>query len=78
MTLGVASSGDTFKGTSEEETSVEVKDGKINGDALTWSMDVPIPMPMTLDCQATVTGDTMDGTVKAGDFGNFPLTGKRE
>ena len=36
-----------------------------------------VPMPMTLDCKATVEGDTLTGTVGAGAFGSFPLTGTR-
>ena len=55
----------------------EVKNGKVDGNALTWQIDVTVPMPMTLDCQATVDGDTMTGTVTAGAFGSFPLTGTR-
>ena len=34
-------------------------------------------MPMTLDCKATVDGDTITGSVGAGAFGSFPLTGSR-
>ena len=36
-----------------------------------------VPMPMTLDCEATVNGDTLSGTVGAGAFGSFPLSGTR-
>lgn len=34
-------------------------------------------MSLTLAIDGKVTGDTMDGTVKVGDFGEFPFTGKR-
>lgn len=34
-------------------------------------------MALTLAIDGKVTGDTMDGTVKVGDFGEFPFTGKR-
>jgi hypothetical protein len=34
-------------------------------------------MPMKLDCTATVDGDALSGTVTAGMFGSFPMTGKR-
>jgi hypothetical protein len=56
----------------------EIKDGHVTGDTLTWKTDILVPMPMTLDCKATVTGNTMSGTVTAGAFGTFPLTGTRE
>jgi hypothetical protein len=32
---------------------------------------------MTLECTATVDGDKIDGSVKAGMFGTFPMTGTR-
>ena len=57
---------------------MDVKDGKINGDELTWAMDMTVPMPMTLNCKATVNGDQLTGTVNAGAFGDMPLTGERQ
>ncbi|MGC6400428.1 hypothetical protein ACNI3Q_07600 [Sphingomonas sp. FW199] len=77
-TLSVTSNGDTFTGTySGAMGTTEVKDGKVSGDRLTWKVDIVVPMPMTLDCEATVDGDTITGTVGAGVFGSFPLSGKR-
>ncbi len=58
--------------------SMDVKDGKIDGDTLTWAMDMTVPMPMTLNCTANVNGDQMTGTVNAGAFGDMPLTGQRQ
>jgi hypothetical protein len=57
--------------------TTEVKDGKVDGNRLTGKFDITVPMPMTLDFDATVDGDTMTGTVTAGAFGAFPLTGTR-
>ena len=34
-------------------------------------------MALTFTIDGKVAGDSMDGTVKIGDFGEFPLTGKR-
>ena len=48
------------------------------GDTLKWKMDMTVPMPMTLNCTATVNGDQMTGTVNAGAFGDMPLTGQRQ
>jgi hypothetical protein len=77
-TLTVASNGDHFTGTySGAMGTTEVKDGKVAGDTLTWKVDIVVPMPMTLDCEATVDGDVITGTVGAGVFGSFPMTGKR-
>lgn len=77
-TLTVASGGDTFTGTySGAMGTTDIKDGKVDGDTLSWSVDIVVPMPMTLTIQATVDGDAINGTVTAGAFGSFPLTGAR-
>ena len=71
--------GNTFTGSMAGGMgSMDVKDGKINGDELTWAMDMTVPMPMTLNCKATVNGDQMTGTVNAGAFGDMALTGERQ
>lgn len=77
-TLTIQSSGDSFTGQySGAMGTTEVKNGKIDGDTLTWSLDITVPMPMTLTAQATVEGDSLNGQVTAGAFGSFPMTGKR-
>lgn len=77
--LTVASSGESFSGTmSGAMGSIEVEDGKIDGDKLSWKMNIKVPMPMTLDCSATVDGDSITGSAGAGAFGSFPLTGTRQ
>ena len=77
-TLTIVTSGDTFTGTySGAMGTTEIKDGKVDGDTLTWKLDITVPMPMTLDGNATVDGDTITGTVTAGAFGAFPLSGTR-
>lgn len=56
--------------------SVEITDGTVEGDTISWKMSIVVPMPMTLDCKATAEGDTLTGTVGAGAFGSFPMTGR--
>lgn len=51
--------------------------GRIDGNKLTWTMDMKVPMPMTLECDATIDGDSLTGGVKAGAFGTSPMTGTR-
>ncbi len=52
--------------------------GKFDGDnKITWTMDMKVPMPMMLECEATVDGDTLTGGVKAGMFGTSPMSGTR-
>jgi hypothetical protein len=77
-TLTVTSAGDSFTGTyAGAMGSTEINDGKVNGDTLTWSLNITVPMPMTLTCEATVDGDAIKGTVTAGAFGSFPMEGTR-
>jgi hypothetical protein len=78
-TMTVNSNGDTFTGTSAGQMgSTDIVDGKVDGNKLTWKTNITVPMPMTLDGAATVDGDTMTGTMTAGAFGSFPLTGTRK
>jgi len=78
-TLTVEDNGDgTFSGNMAGAMgSMEVEDGAIGGNKLTWKMQMTVPMPMTLDCEATVDGDVLNGTVNAGAFGAMPLSGTR-
>lgn len=71
--------GDTFTGTNVGAMgSMDLENGKVDGNKLTWSMKMTVPMPMTLEGEATVDGDTLTGSVKAGAFGSFPMNGTRE
>ncbi|EJU10024.1 hypothetical protein LH128_25910 [Sphingomonas sp. LH128] len=70
--------GDSFSGNITGDLgSMDVTSGRIAGQTLTWSMKMTVPMPMDLDCSATVEGDALTGTVKAGMFGAMELTGTR-
>lgn len=77
-TFTVTVDGDSFTGAVDGAMGhMDVADGKVSGNVLTWKMDMKVPMPMTLDCEATVDGDTLTGKVVAGAFGSMPLTGTR-
>ena len=70
--------GDTFTGQQAGAMgSMDVVDGKVDGNTLTWKMNMTVPMPMTLTGEATVEGDAITGTVDAGAFGKMPLSGTR-
>ena len=56
---------------------LEVEDGKIDGDKLTWKMNMTVPVPLELTCVATITGDELQGTVSAPSYGDMAMTGKR-
>ena len=71
--------GDTFTGSNVGAMgSMDLENGKVDGNKLTWSMKMTVPMPMTLEGEATVDGDTITGGVKAGAFGTFPMNGTRK
>jgi hypothetical protein len=57
--------------------STDLENVAVNGDALTFTMNVKSPLPMTVEGEATISGDSMTGSMKAGAFGAFPLTGAR-
>jgi len=77
MTLTVRSDGTGFTGdVSGAMGSMDVT-GTVDGDTVSWKQSMTVPMPMTLDCEATIDGDTLTGTVGAGAFGSFPMSGTR-
>jgi hypothetical protein len=77
-TLDFTSDGSTVTGTqSGPQGSQAIKDGKIDGDTVTWANSITTPFPMTLEFKGTVDGDSFKGTVKAGAFGSFPFEGGR-
>lgn len=76
--LTINPDGDSFTGQMAGGMgSMDITDGKVEGDTIKWQMAMTVPMPMTLDCEATVDGDAITGNVKAGAFGAFPLNGTR-
>ena len=56
---------------------VDIEDGTVDGQSLTWKASITSPMAMTLEFSATVDGDEMKGDVKLGAFGNADFTGTR-
>lgn len=57
--------------------SLDIPDGRIAGNNLSWQMKLSMPLPMTLDCTAIVDGDMLSGHVRAGLFGTMTLAGVR-
>ena len=76
--LTLVSEGDRFSGSNVADIgSLDVVDGRIDGNRISWRMPTKKPMPMTLIAKAVIDGDTMEGTVVMGAFGNATMTGKR-
>ena len=79
LTVVPGDDGTTFTGSNAGPMgSLDVIDGKIDGNTLTWKMEMIVPMPLTLDCTATIDGDTLTGTVNAGMFGDMAMSGTRK
>ena len=77
-TLTLRTSGDGLEGKLESpQGTEEPADGKIDGDALMWSVSITQPMPMKLDFTAKVDGDQISGDVVLGSFGKATFSGSR-
>ncbi|MDZ7895973.1 MAG: hypothetical protein U5M50_13990 [Sphingobium sp.] len=74
----VVSSGDSFTGSQSSPLgTLEVQNGKVDGNRLTWTMEMSVPFPMTLEGSATVDGDSISGEIQLGSFGVAHMSGKR-
>ena len=61
----IVASGDTFTGSNTGMMgSLDVENGTVDGNVLSWTMNMKVPMPMALTCKATIDGDTLTGTIK--------------
>jgi zinc protease len=58
--------------------TMAIANGAVDGNTISWKMDMTVPMPMSLDATATVDGDAISGEVKAGAFGSMGLSGTRK
>ena len=78
-TVTIVDNGDgTFSGTAAGAMgSMNLEDGKVDGNDITWVMNMTVPMPMKLEGSATIDGDTFTGSVNAGAFGNMAMSGTR-
>jgi hypothetical protein len=77
-TLTLASSGGTLTGKlSGAQGEIQLQDGKVDGNNVSWKANITSPMALTLEFSATVDGDKMTGNVKLGAFGNASFSGTR-
>jgi hypothetical protein len=77
--LSVTTNGDSFSGKmSGGLGTMDIPTGTVDGNTIKWKMDMTVPMPMSLDCSATVEGDSLSGEVVAGAFGSMGLSGSRK
>jgi hypothetical protein len=79
-TLDLKEEGTTLTGTMSAAAApapMEVTDGTVDGNNLTWTAALTQPMPITLEFTATVDGDKISGNVKLGTFGDASFEGSR-
>jgi hypothetical protein len=73
ITDGAALSG-TQSGNGE---SGPIYDGSADGDNAKWKIDITRPLALTVTFTATVEGDAISGTARAGAFPPSPFSGTR-
>ena len=77
-TLTLSTEGGSLTGKlSGPQGDIDLEDGTVDGDNLTWKASITTPMAMTLEFSATVSGDEISGTVKLGAFGDASFSGTR-
>jgi len=76
--MSIFVSGQTFSGTSESEGDVlEILDGKIDGDHITWTSQLTKPIKMKIKGSAKLDGDKLEGTLKLGLMGKSKFSAER-
>ena len=71
--------GDTVTGTNAgAQGTLELEDGKADGNNASWTMNMTVPMPMKLEASVAIDGDALSGSIKAGAFGEMAISGTRQ
>ncbi len=78
-TLTLTSDGDSLSGklTGGPGGELEIEDGKVDGNDLSYKFKITSPMAIEVEVTATVDGDSISGSAKLGAFGNAKITGNR-
>jgi hypothetical protein len=77
-TLSARTEGNTLKGSQVADgNSVEIFDGNVDGNQVSWKVSITDPMPMTLEFSGSIHGDELSGSVTLGAFGSSSFSGTR-
>lgn len=77
-TLKLTTDGNVLSGTmSGPQGDIDLTEGTVDGNNLTWKAAITSPMAITLECSCTVDGDKISGDIKLGSFGNATFSGSR-
>jgi hypothetical protein len=78
MGLQLATNGNEVGGTANGDAGeMAIHDGTVDGDSVTFAVDMTFPFAMTLRFVLKVDGDSLAGTSRAGSFPPSPVTGRR-
>jgi hypothetical protein len=77
-TVELVTAGTSLTGTqSGNGESGQIYDGAVDGDVASWKVDITRPLALTVSFTATVEGDSISGTARAGVFPPSPFSGSR-
>jgi hypothetical protein len=77
-TLTLTRAGSALTGAlAAEGNSTPLLEGKADANAVSFKAQIKNPMPLTLEFQGKVDGDSIAGTVSAGAVGSWPFSGQR-
>ena len=77
-TLSLATDGGTLTGKmSGAQGEIEIEDGTVDGDDISYKFSITSPMAITIEVTASIDGDNISGPAKLGAFGNATITGSR-
>jgi hypothetical protein len=77
-TLTLKSDGATLTGEqSADGSSTAIYDGSVDGDAVSWKVDVTKPMALTVTFRGKIEGEKISGKAKGGMFPSMAFEGSR-
>jgi hypothetical protein len=78
VTLTLEEAGPQLTGSmsAEDGKAVDIYEGRLAGNAVSWKANIKNPMPLTLEFAGNVDGDRIAGSVSAA-VGSWPFTGSR-
>ena len=76
-TLTLQGSGALTGSLAAEGNTTPILDGQESGNAVSFKAAIKVPMPLTLEFTAAVSGDKISGSVNAAGVGSWPFSGAR-
>ena len=77
-TLEFTQTGDAIEGRLFNDSGeLKLRSGSIEGESLSWEVELLRPIPMTIRCQALREGEQLAGSATVAAFGDIDFTGRR-